>query len=293
MAKEKQLFGGDWTEEKLTRVRKYLSAYTMIMKNRHFRFAYIDAFAGTGYRNLKEEENQSMLMFPELVEQESKRFLDGSARIALQVQPRFTKYIFIEKDETRFADLQTLKTDFPYLKDDIMLVNSEANMYIQELCKKNWEGRRAVLFLDPYGMQVPWETIKRIANTQAIDLWYLFPLGVAVNRLLKKDGNITESIKKKLDIVFGASDWYSSFYQSGTNLDLFGNKLSIEKIADYSLISDYFINRLKTAFSHVAENPLPLLNSKNNPLYLLCFAANNPRGGSTAVKIAQDILGRR
>lgn len=31
-------------------------------------------------------------------------------------------------------------------------------------------------------------------------------------------------------------------------------------------------------------------NSKNVPLYLLCFAAGNPRGGPIAVKIAQDIL---
>jgi hypothetical protein len=33
-----------------------------------------------------------------------------------------------------------------------------------------------------------------------------------------------------------------------------------------------------------------LRNSRNNPLYLLCFASGNPRGAKTAVKIAQDIL---
>jgi hypothetical protein len=43
-------------------------------------------------------------------------------------------------------------------------------------------------------------------------------------------------------------------------------------------------------FKGVANNPLPLYNSKNNPLYLLCFAAGNPKGAPTAVKIAQDIL---
>ncbi|GAI54351.1 unnamed protein product, partial [marine sediment metagenome] len=50
-----------------------------------------------------------------------------------------------------------------------------------------WQNNRAVLFLDPYGMQVNWETIKAIANTEAIDLWYLFPFGIGVNRLLQKD----------------------------------------------------------------------------------------------------------
>ncbi|WP_335164969.1 hypothetical protein [Nostoc sp.] len=29
-------------------------------------------------------------------------------------------------------------------------------------------------------MQIPWSTIEAIAHTEAIDLWYLFPLGVAM-----------------------------------------------------------------------------------------------------------------
>ena len=52
----------------------------------------------------------------------------------------------------------------------------------------------------------------------------------------------------------------------------------------------YYLNRLKTVFPHVAENPLPLFNSKNIPLFALFFAAGNPKGGKTAVKIAQYIL---
>ncbi|GEM_PF-3762934 len=50
---EKHELGGSWTEEKLKMVEKYLKAYTVIMNNRNFRFAYIDAFAGTGYREQK------------------------------------------------------------------------------------------------------------------------------------------------------------------------------------------------------------------------------------------------
>lgn len=110
-------FGGDWTDEKLERVRKYLAAYTKIMdsnsKKYGFRFAYIDAFAGTGYRDLRQETSPGELMFPELAEQESQSFLEGSARIALQIRPRFHKYIFIEKDAKRFEELQKLKEEFP------------------------------------------------------------------------------------------------------------------------------------------------------------------------------------
>jgi three-Cys-motif partner protein len=42
-------FGGKWTTEKLNLIRKYLKAYSTIMNKKKFNFAYIDAFAGSGY----------------------------------------------------------------------------------------------------------------------------------------------------------------------------------------------------------------------------------------------------
>src|SRR6266542_3056540 len=107
-----QTFGGSWTEEKLERVRKYLVAYSTIMNKQKFRFAYIDAFAGTGYRIREQHDSPLAEIFPEIFEKDSQRFLDGSARIALQVRPRFTKYIFIERDKNRIFELEKLKSDF-------------------------------------------------------------------------------------------------------------------------------------------------------------------------------------
>ena len=50
-------FGGNWTEEKLKSLGKYLKAFAVIMNKQKFRFAYIDAFSGTGYR---EEKNNKI-----------------------------------------------------------------------------------------------------------------------------------------------------------------------------------------------------------------------------------------
>ena len=77
MKQSTQSFGGNWTDEKLERVRKYLAAYATIMDKQHFRFAYIDAFAGTGYRTLKHHEKPMSVIFPEVFEGDSQRFLDG------------------------------------------------------------------------------------------------------------------------------------------------------------------------------------------------------------------------
>lgn len=291
MSVQKQQFGGDWTAEKLERVRKYLVAYAMIMRKQKFRFAYIDAFAGTGYNTPKVKKEEGTVPFPEFADAEAVGFLDGSARIALKVAPRFTKYIFIEKDPKRFAELDKLKEEFPALAADIELVNADSNTYLRDRCEKfRWDKNRAVLFLDPFGMQVTWNTMKAIAKTKAIDLWILFPLGIGVNRLLRRDAQISEGWQRRLDDFFGTKDWRDAFYETKAEQSLFGMEAKTEKVADFDGIARFFVKRLETIFAGVAKNPLALFNSANTPLYLLCFAAGNERGAKTAVKIAQDIL---
>jgi hypothetical protein len=40
----------------------------------------------------------------------------------------------------------------------------------------------------------------------------------------------------------------------------------------------------------VADEPGVLRNSKNNPLYLVCFAVGNDRGKDIALRIAKHLL---
>ena len=74
-------FGGPWTEEKLTRLRKYLEAYTVIFTRnpaaRYFRRVYVDAFAGTGIRkqNLEVSDESSMTLFEE--DTDAQQFMKG------------------------------------------------------------------------------------------------------------------------------------------------------------------------------------------------------------------------
>jgi three-Cys-motif partner protein len=90
--------------------------------------------------------------------------------------------------------------------------------------------KRAVIFLDPFGMQVEWETIEVIAKTKAIDMWYLLPLGIGVNRLLKKDGMISEANRNKINDIFGSRDWYNTFYKTEETASLFGKETITYKL---------------------------------------------------------------
>ncbi len=288
MNKVGQPFGGDWTEQKLEYVRAYLHEYTKIMNQQAFKFDYIDAFAGTGYREVLFDEGINETMFPELDTQEVVNFRQGSARNALETQPPFNKYIFIEEDKENFSELEKLTEEFSEL--NIECIRTDANEYFRDVCKESWKIRRALVFLDPFGMQVEWNTIELIAKTEAIDLWILFPIGT-VNRLLKRNGDIRLSIRNKLNKFFGDDDWFQLFYQLSQQIPLFDEEEEWEKIGDIFIeIEQYFIDRLNGTFAGVANNPISLRNSKNVPLYLLCFAAANSKGAPIAVRIAQHIL---
>jgi three-Cys-motif partner protein len=287
-----QQFGGTWTQDKLERVRKYLVAYSQIMKSRRYKYAYIDGFAGTGYHEVKPEEGDSCNLFAELDEPAVEAFMDGSARIALQVEPRFHKYIFIEKSRKKTRELEKLRSEYPDRADDIIIKRAEANACLRELClQRSWAERRAVLFIDPFGMQLAWDTVAAVGQTKAIDTWILFPVS-AVNRLLVCGGEIPAKWRERLDTMFGEPDWFDVFFPK-EKLPLFDDGTVVrKKAADLDLIGKYFNRRLATAFAGVAPNPYTLRNSQGAPLFLLCFAAGNPNAVDTAIKIAQDILKR-
>jgi three-Cys-motif partner protein len=284
-------FGGQWTAAKLACLKKYLAAYTKILTKQPYRVAYIDAFAGSGYWAEKREDDPAQLAFPELTAYDSMHYRDGSARIALATEPRFDKYILIERSADRAHRLDDLGADFPDRAADIEVVLTDANAHLLELCEnRRWDHHRAVLFLDPYGMQVEWATVEAIARTEAIDMWYLFPLGVAVNRLLRRDARISSSVRSRLDGLLGTDAWFEAFYEVQERLTLDGVEACTVKTGTFDTISEFVNGRLSEVFAGVAQKPLALCNSKNVPIYLLCFAAASERGAPTAVKIAQDVM---
>lgn len=291
-------FGGDWTEAKLNTLRKYLSAYTTALQYKprpesRFTKVYIDAFAGTGYRTsvLSDPTGAAELPFPDLAEAAPQALLDGSARIALKASPEFEQYVFIERHAGRCAELHNLKTEFPTLAPRIVVKQGEANAQIQALCRTtNWHSHRAVMFLDPYGMQVDWQTVEAVAKTHAIDLWLLVPLGIGMNRILTRSGDIPSEWRTALDRFLGTPDWYDAFYAVDQDQLLLGFDDEPRRVkASMEVMAKFFVDRLRTIFPGVAE-PGVLRNSANCPLYLFCFAAGNERGKDPALRIANHIL---
>jgi three-Cys-motif partner protein len=264
-------FGGAWTERKLFVVRRYLEMYAQALKNQAFQRVYIDAFAGTGDRTDKRRESLPLLDLPDF-----DAVAKGSARIALEVDPPFHRYVLIERASRRASELSELVSEFPGRK--IEIINDDANDAIMALCKEiNWRGSRGVVFLDPYGLQVTWDTLKAIASTEALDVWVLFPSGMGLNRLLTKSGDIPQEWQETLDRSLGTNDWREAFYRNEEAPDLFeGSRSTTVKDANPMKLEKFYLDRLRTIFPIVMKNSVRLTNSKDQTMYLLCFVSANP-----------------
>jgi three-Cys-motif partner protein len=284
-----QLFGGSWTEKKLEILKKYLDAYNTALKNQSFKRVYIDAFAGTGYRQQRKLKYEVPDLFAELGQDESEEFLKGSATLALEANPSFDKYIFIESDQDKVNELEKLKEVYPKKSEQIEIIQSDANEFVQSYCRReNWAKTRAVLFLDPFATEVEWVTIEAIANTGCIDVWILFPL-MAINRLLAKDHKKISS--DCLNRIFGTQEWFENFYKTRTLDDIFGKSVDIiEKTCDFTRIVIFYKNRLKSIFPGVAEVDKTFYNSRGSRLFQFFFAAGNPKGAKIAVRIAEHLM---
>jgi three-Cys-motif partner protein len=286
-----QVFGGTWTEIKLNCIEKYLQAYIIIFKKNpkasFLQTYYIDGFAGSGTWCPPESKEQDMLEFSAY----QREVMDGSARKALALASPFDHYLFIETSDYYVKTLQSLKTDFPHLADRINIANGDANLIIKNFCngfnRNNPE--RAVLFLDPYGMQVNWSTVEAVGKSNAIDMWWLFPVGIAVSRLLKKDQIPVDICGNRLDATFGTTEWRDRFYCKVSEKKLFGVEEKIIKQVDWHGVSLFNIEQLKKVFKFVTEEPLVLRNSIHSPMYTLCFASQNKNGH----KIAQEIINKQ
>jgi len=282
------LFGGSWTQQKLRVLSKYLKAYRKIFdKNeraRYFSVTYIDAFAGTGVIPRPEIQGSFAELIP-TIEEAEEEFRKGSVRRALEVDPPFHRYLFIEKIRAKCDELFALQVEFPDRKIDV--VNDDANSALLNWCRGlDTRRERAVVFLDPFGASVEWNVIEAIARTNAVDLWILFPYS-AVNRMLTRDRKPSPSWSDKLTRIFGTGEWEEKFYQSEQMTSMLNPGEEVElvyKTAGRLSIIQFFAERLQTVFPEVAR-PGPLFNSKGL-LFVLFFAASS----KTGAKIANDLL---
>ncbi|UTP40467.1 three-Cys-motif partner protein TcmP [Phenylobacterium sp. LH3H17] len=285
-------FGGNWTERKLEAVRYYLEFYATALSKQQFDLWYIDAFAGSGERT--ETRTSGGLLEEKSIGIEDV-VLDGSAKRAMAVTPPFKHLIFMEPDTARYQVLCKLRD----IDARVECQQGDANTLLPDIFARSaWRRagkakgtQRGVVFLDPYGMQVSWETLELLAATQRVDVWYLFPLG-AVNRQLAHDaGAIDEHKQASLNRLFGGSAWRSDLYEPDPRTPLFGPPADDQRAATLEQIETYFHRKLEGLFSW-ASPPLPLFLDGGQQVFslFLLIANDSPAAIQLAKNGMRDLL---
>lgn len=301
----KKTWGGPWTEEKLEAFEDYVKAYLTVMKDYrekyHWTLCYFDGFAGNGTRSeeeISEEISVVADMFGEEVAPEELYVYRGAAERVVRIEEQgikgFDTFFFIDKDKKSCDALEEHLRQFrfsgtPYFHD------WDANFALASLSKwmKARYGRKALVLLDPFGMQIDWTSIQAMKDLD-IDLWILIPSGVIVNRLLRRDYVAEKGFlhPEKLKAFFGLTEEEikQAFYTEVKEPSLFGeeNVKNIKLEGPIQRIAELYVKQLKGVFPYVTD-PLVLDSSKGRPLFHFVFASKN----ATGKKIAQYIINKK
>jgi three-Cys-motif partner protein len=252
---------GYWSEVKLEIVRNYASAYSRILNSKKLPHIYVDAFAGAGQH----------------ISRRSGEFVPGSPLNALNVQPPFREYHFIDLNIAKAENLQRLTKD----KADVFVYSGDCNeILINEIFPtlKFESYRRALCLLDPYGLNLKWEVMFQAGQLGTVDMFLNFPvMGMNRNALWRNPEKIAPERLKGMTKFWGDESWRDAAYSTLGNLFAIPEKESNETVAEA------FRKRLITVagFKRVPE-PLPMRNSNGAVVYYLFFASQ--------VGVAEDIV---
>lgn len=192
-------------------------------------------------------------------------------------------------------DSKALKELENYLKgknlysNNCIFICDDANNVLETFLRDLNNKKTALILLDPFGMQVKWTSIEKMRGKR-VDLWILIPSGVIINRFLDKKGEL--KYIDNLKYFYGASEKEIKeyFYKNVKERHLFGEEERLLKVSDsIERIAQLYIEKLRTIFNFVIDEPLKLINSKNVTIFHFVFASNNP----TACKIANQIIERK
>jgi three-Cys-motif partner protein len=294
MAKQGDFFHSG-TESKLKAISGYLASYQKVLSKFRAhpgnRTVYFDGFAGTGDLPIGIDDGGLLHDVEDLA-----AIAEGSARRALAVVPWFDEYFFVERSRGKAVELAKLKVEFSDRADRIHTIRGEANAETLVFCRKtDWRRTRAVVFLDPFGNQVNWETITEIAR-RPIDLWYLFPAHLGVNRQISNAGVVDDPNAASLDRVYGTTEWRNKFLVRETVRELDGSEREqVRKQLNADIATQFMIDRMKGVFrGGVVDSWLPL-GKNGRHWYSLVFAWGNPnqRASEIAQRIATHIMTRK
>ena len=295
-----QAFGDTHTVQKLSVVQRYLQTYATALKFQPFQLIYVDACAGSGSSvpksAFREEEGFRQTEFEGLVSPvaDTDELIVGSAIRALGVDPPFAKYLFNDAKASNVNALRrAVEESYPHLVDRIEFSRLDANEMLRGICARyDWSKTRAVVFLDPFGLQIDYQTLQTLARTEAVDVWYLVPV-FAMYRQISGTGEINPDGGPRVDAALGTSTWRDvAVVEEEEFGGLFDQpQLKPKRAVDVEWFEAVAKERIGAAFGgRVLGETMPL-GRNGIQEFSLMFAWANPREkAKLAAKLAKAVL---
>ncbi len=248
---------GRWSEIKLDIIEKYALPYSQILSSRtnpEFHHVYIDAFAGSGTHISRTTGDP----------------IRGSPQRALDINPPFKEYYFIDIDGSKVDELKRIASNRP----EVHVLKGDCNSkLLTEVFPKvrREDFRRGLCLLDPYGLDLDWEVIKTAGQMRSIDMILNFPvMDMNRNVLWSNPEGVDPADISRMNTFWGDDSWKEIAYHQQTNL--FGEVQEIKE--SNRTIALAFKERLQkvAGFVHVSQ-PLEMRNSKRTVVYYLFFAS--------------------
>jgi len=261
---------GYWSLVKHDIIKQYASAYSRILstqKNPQFYHVYIDAFAGPGMHKRKD----------------TGEFVPGSPQIALDINPPFREYHFIDFDPSKVNQLLLMTAG---RKDTHVYYGDCNKVLLDEVFPKvRYEDfKRGLCLLDPYGLHLSWEVVQTAGKMSSIDLFINFPIGDINRNVLRRNSDMVYPASiERMNKYWGDESWKEELFTGQSSF--FGKRLKQGNL----VIAKAFQKRMHVVagFENISEG-LPMCNSKGAIIYYLFFASQK----QLATKIIKDIFNK-
>jgi three-Cys-motif partner protein len=230
------------------------------MKNKWANRVFLDLFSGPGRCRVRPQGD----------------FEDGSPLIALS-NP-FTHYFFVDISSycTDALQKRISNSNLPTDKKQ-RIITDDANICIDEVMSSIESIGPETLgfaFIDPPGIQLHFETLRKLSLNTRIDLLINFPLGMNIKRQLsyqlQKDPSAGESA---FDRYFGTPDWRNLCDESNNGT------------IGFRLLKLYENQLQGLGYAYVGDERA--VKNRGRSLYMLVFASKNPKGKEFWEKVTQ------
>ncbi|WP_216327768.1 three-Cys-motif partner protein TcmP [Deinococcus aestuarii] len=256
--------GHIWTASKLDFLEEYLPAFQLacqaFWRSGHSNTYYVDGFAGPGQNTINSQIRA------------------GSPLIAAHITPPFKHYFLVEAKMAAHAQLlQNLgEPGLAAVRPQIDVRRGNFNQEVDSILAQLRGGLPAFFFLDPEGLELEWETVRKIGQRARADLFIL----ISGSGVLRCSAPSMPGHHDSVTRFYGHERWRQVLHGEALDTASQAGKKRFETAVEL-----YVEGLTGLGFTHV-DQFLIATNSRNADLHALVFASKN----GTAVKIARHVL---